>query len=377
MLRSPALESPDSLSGQLDYIRTHWSVLIGEFLQRLLSSMDMITEEELMRLWPGPGPAEVIDFNAWGLGDAPERFSEDSDWMPRLVLLAKNAYVWLDQLSRQYQRQIRRLDQIPDEELDRLANQGITGLWLIGLWRRSNASRRIKQMMGDPDAIASAYSLDDYDHRTSELGGAQAIDNLRQRAMRRGIRLGGDMVPNHMAIDSRWVIEHPQWFLGLDHAPFPGYTFNGPNLSGREDVGIYLEDQYYSRSDAAVVFKRVDFWSGRGTIYLPRQRRHQYALERHRPVEFHPAGSPRRRDPDDPACRPAVPDHPLRRRHDPGQTAYPATVVPPTGQRRRNPLPGRAWYDRRKNLTGPSRKEFWREVVDRVAAEVPDTLAAG
>ncbi len=92
--------------------------------------------------------------------------------MPRLVLLAKNAYVWLDQLSRQYQRQISRLDQIPDEELDRLANQGITGLWLIGLWQRGNASRRIKQMMGDPDAIASAYSLDDYDI-ADELGGAQ------------------------------------------------------------------------------------------------------------------------------------------------------------------------------------------------------------
>lgn len=249
MLRTPALEFPDSLNGQLDYIRTHWSVLIGEILQRLLSSMDLITEEEMMRFGPGPGPAEVTDFNAWGLGEAPEQFSEDSDWMPRLVLLAKNAYVWLDQLSRQYQRKISRLDQIPDGELDRLAYQGITGLWLIGLWQRGNASRRIKQMMGDPDAIASAYSLDDY-QIAEELGGSEAIDNLRQRALRRGIRLGGDMVPNHMAIDSRWVMEHPHWFLSLDHSPFPGYTFNGPNLSGREDIGIYLEDKYYSRSDA-------------------------------------------------------------------------------------------------------------------------------
>ena len=42
---------------------------------------------------------------------------------------------------------------MPDEELDRLASWGITGLWLIGLWERSKASERIKRMRGNPDAI--------------------------------------------------------------------------------------------------------------------------------------------------------------------------------------------------------------------------------
>ena len=46
-----------------------------------------------------------------------ERYSADREWMPRLVMLAKSTYVWLDQLSKQYQRSITRLDQIPDEEL--------------------------------------------------------------------------------------------------------------------------------------------------------------------------------------------------------------------------------------------------------------------
>ena len=44
--------------------------------------------------------------------------------MPRLVLIAKSTYVWLDQLSRRYGREIRTLDAIPDEELDRLAPAG-------------------------------------------------------------------------------------------------------------------------------------------------------------------------------------------------------------------------------------------------------------
>ena len=62
---------------------------------------------------------------------------------PSLVI-AKTTYVWLDQLSKKYGREIRTLDQIPDEELDFLRDAGVTGLWLIGLWERSIASRRMK-----------------------------------------------------------------------------------------------------------------------------------------------------------------------------------------------------------------------------------------
>ncbi len=39
---------------------------------------------------------------------------------------------------------------------------GFTGLWLIGLWERSDASREIKQRCGNPDAVSSAYSLARY-----------------------------------------------------------------------------------------------------------------------------------------------------------------------------------------------------------------------
>ncbi|MBV5336951.1 MAG: hypothetical protein J0653_02880, partial [Deltaproteobacteria bacterium] len=94
---------------------------------------------------------------------------------------------------------ITRLDQVPDAELDRLASWGFTGLWLIGLWERSVASRRIKELCGNPEAHASAYSL--YDYTIAEdLGGEAAFLNLKQRAWQRGIRLASDMVPNHTGI---------------------------------------------------------------------------------------------------------------------------------------------------------------------------------
>ncbi|HBY07677.1 MAG TPA: alpha-amylase, partial [Chloroflexi bacterium] len=260
VLRAPALASPDSLSGQLDFIRTRWSNILGKYIQQLLSSLDIIKEEE-KPVFFGPGPAQVLEFKADEYLYEEERFSPDSDWMPRLVLLAKNAYVWLDQISKDYGQPIRKLDQVPDKELDRLSQWGLTGLWLIGLWERSSASQKIKQMCGNPDAVPSAYSL--YDYTIAEdLGGELAYENLRHRAWQRGIRLAADMVPNHVGIYSKWVIEHPNWFVSLDYSPFPTYTFNGVNLSDDERVGIYLEDHYYNRSDAAVVFKRVDHWTG-------------------------------------------------------------------------------------------------------------------
>ena len=101
--------------------------------------------------------------------------------------------VWLYQLSKKYDREISRLDQIPDEELDRMRDEGFTGLWLIGLWQRSWASKRIKQIHGNPEAASSAYSLYDYEI-ADNLGGWGALDNLRKRCWIRGIRLAADMV---------------------------------------------------------------------------------------------------------------------------------------------------------------------------------------
>lgn len=260
LLRSPAVAVPHSLPGQLEYIRLRWGGLLDSYLYRLLTSLDLIKEEQkIYFMGGGPAPAEVYEFAGQEL--EPEAFSPDREWMPSLVLLAKNAYVWLDQLTKQHGRPITRLDEIPEEELDGLRQAGFTGLWLIGLWERSPASKTIKQLRGNPDAVASAYSLFSYDI-ASDLGGDEAYRTLRDRAWKRGIRLASDMVPNHMGIDSRWVIENPSWFVSLDYPPFPSYSFTGPNLSWDPRVTLQIEDHYFDNSDAAVVFKRTDNWSG-------------------------------------------------------------------------------------------------------------------
>ena len=46
MLKEPVIASPTSLKGQLDYIRTYWATLLGEWIRRLLEGIDSISEEE-------------------------------------------------------------------------------------------------------------------------------------------------------------------------------------------------------------------------------------------------------------------------------------------------------------------------------------------
>ena len=261
LLKAPVSYAPFSLKGQLEYIKKHWLDLLSAFIGRLLTSQDILSEEE-KAAWQGGGGGGAHDvYRFEDLTQEYERFSADRDWMPNVVMIAKSTLVWLDQLSKKYQRSITRLDQIPDEELNFFAEAGFNALWLIGVWERSPASARIKQICGNPEAAASAYSLTDYEI-AGEIGGWDALEDLRRRAGARGIRLAADMVPNHTGIDSKWVMERPDLFMQTRESPFPGYNFDGENLSHDSRVGIYLENHYYSKTDCAVVFKRVDHHTG-------------------------------------------------------------------------------------------------------------------
>ena len=188
-------------------------------------------------------------------------FSQDQAWMQRSVLVAKHTVVWLAQLSRRYGKSISRLDQIPDEVLQDLHDRGFNGLWLLGLWQRSPASRKIKTLTGHPRADASAYAISVYEV-AERLGGEDALESLRRRAAKLGIRLAADMVPNHTGMDASWMSQYPKRYISTSSLPHSQYSFTGPNLSTAAEIELYLEDHYLDQSDAAVVFKRVDTSTG-------------------------------------------------------------------------------------------------------------------
>ena len=400
VLRAPAVGSPTSLSEQLKLIRDLWRVLLGDSLDRLLMIGSEILREEELAIWmqfnPDAGrarsaaeeaarrrrergeqqwPATVSESQVPIFGDPAheyEKFSQDTAWMPNTVLIAKSTYVWLAQLSKQYGRSIRRLDEIPDEELATLARRGINSLWLIGVWERSRASRTIKLLCGNNDAVASAYSLFDY-RIADDLGGDAAYTHLRDRAFHHGVRLASDMVPNHMGIDSPWVVEHPEWFISRPYPPYPAYSFEGPDLSSDGRVELKIEDHYFEQTDAAVVFRRRDKASGET----------RFIYHGNDGTSF-PWNDTAQLDYLNPAVREQVIQtilHVARLfpiiRFDAAMTLakrhFHRLWFPGPGSS--GAIPSRAEYSMTQHEFNQNMPhEFWREVVDRVAAEVPGTL---
>jgi hypothetical protein len=400
VLKAPMLASPDSLTGQLAFIKEKWVEYLGDDIRQILLAIDVLKEEDIaiwMRFHPPSAAARHgRQGDGWGsegfLGDefvgfghgrsatAPhgpvvheyEAFSPDQDWMPRVVLIAKSTYVWLEQLSKKYQRHIERLDQIPDEELQTMAGRGLNGLWLIGLWERSSASQTIKRLRGQSDAVASAYSLRDY-RIAEDLGGYLSYTNLRDRAGRFGIRLASDMVPNHMGIDSNWVIEHPKWFLSRHDSPYPSYSFEGPDVSTDSRVEIKIEDHYYDQTDAAVVFRRRDRASGYTEYVYHGNDGTTFAWNDTAQLDYSKAYV---REQVIQTILNVARQFPIIR-FDAAMTLAKKHV-----QRLWFPLPGaggsipsRAEFSMtQEEFDALMPNEFWREVVDRVAAEVPGTL---
>lgn len=377
LLRAPVRSHPTSLHGQLGYVRTRWARLLGTRFEalwtRLLRAADLLQEARARGPAGPPGPAPVPDRTALAGREEVEAYSPDADWMPSVVLVAKSTYVWLDQLARRYGREVARLDHIPDEALDELVRRGFNALWLIGLWERSAASRRIKQMQGQEDAAASAYALHDY-RIADDLGGEEAYRTLRDRAAARGLRLASDMVPNHVGLDGRWVIEHPDWFVQLDHPPYPGYGFTGTDLADHPEVEIRLEDHYWDRSDAAVVFERKDARSG--------ERRYIYHGNDGTSMPWNDTAQLDYLRADVREAVLATIVEVARRfpiiRFDAAMTLAKQHVqrlwYPPPGEG--GAIPSRSRYGALEPGEFEQRMptEFWREVVDRVAREAPDTL---
>ena len=104
LLLSPIRHAPADLNAQLAFMRSSWGMLLeghAEML-RLLLGLDFMTEESKwfarrghqapMSHDPQLGPQT---FAGPGYEAEPEQFSPDTDWMPRVVMLAKSTFVSL------------------------------------------------------------------------------------------------------------------------------------------------------------------------------------------------------------------------------------------------------------------------------------------
>jgi hypothetical protein len=136
-----------------------------------------------------------------------------------------NTRVRLTALSRELGRPAT-LDDIPDADIDLLAELGFDWVWLLSVWRTGAAGRQVSRAqpewrrafeetladLQEADIAGSGFAITGYAVAES-LGGDAALARLRERLWARGLRLMLDFVPNHMGLDHPWVEGHPEYFV--------------------------------------------------------------------------------------------------------------------------------------------------------------------
>ncbi len=166
---------------------------------------------------------------------------------PRHPLLYQlNTRVYLTELARVLDRPVT-LDDIPDEQLAYLRDQGLNWIWLLGVWQTGAASRAVSLQKEDwqrefretlpdleeSDVPGSCFAIQHYQVHEA-LGGNEALDRFRNRAKQFGLLLLLDFVPNHVALDHPWVMEKPDFFIkgsqeNLDKEPHNYTLVAGPH----------------------------------------------------------------------------------------------------------------------------------------------------
>jgi len=171
-----------------------------------------------------------------------------------------NTRVWLTDLSKNLGRPAT-LDDIPDVELDRLAQLGFDWIWMLSVWQTGAIGRRVSRTnpewrhefeetlpdLRDDDIAGSGFAITGYDVHPS-LGGDAALARLRERLRKRGLRLMLDFVPNHTAIDHPWVESHPEYYIAgtesdLERAP---QNYTRVRRAKDELILAYGRDPYFA-----------------------------------------------------------------------------------------------------------------------------------
>ena len=171
-----------------------------------------------------------------------------------------NTRVWLTELSRTLGRPAT-LDNIPDSELDHLADMGFDWLWFLSVWRTGAAGQRVSRAhrewqnefretlpdLTEEDIVGSGFAITGYTVHSC-LGGDASLARLRQRLSKRGLKLMLDFVPNHTGLDHPWVEAHPEYFVAGTEADLARAPQNYIRVSrpGSERILAYGRDPYFS-----------------------------------------------------------------------------------------------------------------------------------
>jgi hypothetical protein len=138
-----------------------------------------------------------------------------------------HAYVrhWLSDMSAERGRAID-LYSVPAEVLDRLVAQGVTHIYLTGVWSVGpQAKQQARQHVGlraeydaalpgfgEDDIVGSPFAVASY-HVAEEHGGDAGLAALRRRLAERNMGLLLDFIPNHVGLDHPWALQRPELLM--------------------------------------------------------------------------------------------------------------------------------------------------------------------
>ncbi|MHA1746517.1 MAG: alpha-amylase family glycosyl hydrolase, partial [Promethearchaeota archaeon] len=145
-------------------------------------------------------------------------------WGSHPLIYEVNTWPWLAYLSKKYSRTITLLNVPEDVFTNDFAP--FDAVWLMGVWTRSPSGTDIaknhtgllaeyKEALPDfslEDVVGSPYSIYQYEV-DPHLGGQEELETFSAVLHQYGKKLILDFVPNHVAVDHEWSINHPEYFL--------------------------------------------------------------------------------------------------------------------------------------------------------------------
>ncbi|WP_404360974.1 alpha-amylase family glycosyl hydrolase [Methylotuvimicrobium sp. KM1] len=170
-----------------------------------------------------------------------------------------NTRVRLNSLSRQIGRPAT-LDDIPDSELDELANLGFDWIYCLSVRQTGAAGRKdsrsnpqwfaeYRELLPDlqeDDICGSGFAITAYVPGI-RLGDEDALIRLCDRLRDSGLKLMLDFVPNHTAPDHPWVKAYPEYYVSGTEEQLAGQPQNYIKLDLPQGPSIqaYGRDPYF------------------------------------------------------------------------------------------------------------------------------------
>jgi hypothetical protein len=175
------------------------------------------------------------------------------------LLYQVNTRVWLNSLSQKLGRKAT-LDDIPDEEFDRIKEVGFDWVWLLSVWQTGWIGKEISRAnpewrkeyeetlpdLKEEDIGGSGFSITGYTvHK--DLGGNAPLKRIRKRLHKKGLRLMLDFVPNHTAIDHDWVKTSPKFYIEGDQEDLlrEPKNFIALEIKGQQKVFAHGRDPFF------------------------------------------------------------------------------------------------------------------------------------